>query len=1500
MDSEIPWTIINKYFEDNPNVLVGHNLSSYNDFMNKGIKQIFKEKNPIVLQKEQDPKTNEFQYRVELYLGGKNGDLIYYGKPVIYDDDPNSLDKRAHFMYPNEARLRNMTYGTTIHYDVDVEFIMRDSENNITNQSIKLDKRFLGRFPIMLQSDLCILHGLNPAVRFNMGECKNDYGGYFIIDGKEKVIISQEKFADNMLYIREYNDENDIYSHSADIRTVSEDASKPERTMSVKIVAPSSKYTNQQIVVNIPNVRKPIPLFIVMRALGVISDKEIIEYCLLDLEKNKEMIDLFIPSIHDANKIFTQDIAIQFIATFLKTKTASNVHNILSNYFLPQVGDLNYIDKAYYLGYIVNRLLRVFQKIDAPTDTDNFKFKRVDPPGKLLYDLFKEYYALQQVNIRLKMDTEYFMKDPLYKKDFNSFISLIELNVDKFFEDRIVEAGFRKAFKGDWGSIENTKKEGIVQDLNRLSYNSFLSSLRKINLPIDSSAKTVKPRILHGSQWGIIDPVDTPDGANCGLHKHMAITTTLTTGFSGYPITRWLRSNVGLKLLQECPRNYLYETTKVFVNGNWVGNVSDPERIELEIKTYRRFGCISPFISVHWENQKNEILIYTDSGRLCRPIFYYDALDNHFTFERKEIISKLEKGNFKWKDLIIGFNDKNVIDYKLDSSKIYEPTELYGVRDIKELFKTKIPGALEYIDAAEEESSYITFSFGPRDKKYTHVEIHPSLLFGIMGNQIAFPENNQLPRNVFACGQAKQAISLYSTNYLSRIDKMGVILNYGQVPLIKSRYLKYINNEEHPCGENLIVAIMCYSGYNVEDSILFNEGSIKRGMFRTTYYNMYESREETSKVKGTVIDSHFANIQNEENISNLKAGYDYSKLDKHGIIQENTQLDDKIVLIGKIITNLENIQRPKDASVFPKKGQLGFVDKSFITESEQGTRLAKVRIREERMPSIGDKFCSRCGQKGTCGLVIPEQDMPFTEDGIRPDIIINPHAIPSRMTIGQLIETLMGKACAIYGGYGDCTAFMNIGDKHKMFGDMLTNMDFHSSGNQILYNGMNGEQIQSEIFIGPTYYMRLKHMVKDKINYRARGPRTLLTRQTVQGRANDGGLRIGEMERDGLIAHGISHFLEESLMVRGDEYYMAICNKTGTIAIYNEALDLYMSPMADGPIQFTGNLENNMNIINKTKYGRSFSIVRVPYAFKLLMQELQTMNVSMRIITSDNVDQIGSMNYSVNINDLLQDRSITVDKVIEKNKVSNVTASVKTEAESIRNTELQKPQNKDASVKLEYEQEIINNIRNTEMLGWKYAGNKNDAPVFISLILDKNGAPTEIWNYNKENLQFPKNYPNGWIFESLYYSDGKEIQPELMVETLAQNQVPNNWTISLVRLYEDYDKKLASQVQQQLLPLSPVGYISPPEYTATSPVQGIPQQQQGVAVITPTGQVISQPGSSGSPIYMPVSMPITPEYTATSPVEKEEKKEINVLKVEEEKKEGEDENKGETKTITVS
>ena len=1255
--TKLSWKLIDLYFKENPDNLVAHHTESYNDFLQKGIPKIFNENNPIRFKERNDNKSKETSNQCNLYLGGRNGNKIYIGKPIIFDDN------YTHYMYPNDARLREMTYGVTIHYDIEVEFKYYNKEGEFIEHTIELEKIFLGRFPIMLQSKLCILNNLPRDARFFMGECRNDYGGYFIIDGKEKVIVSQEKFANNMLYIKKNKSDN-TYSFSAEIRSVSEDTSKPLRTTSVKVVAPTTVLSNNQIVVDIPNVKKPIPLFIVMRALGITSDKDIIRHCILNLEENAQFIDLFIPSVHDANKIFNQVTALEYISSFTRRDTISSTMEILSDYFLPHIGELNFIEKAYYIGYMTFNLLKVKIGIKKPTDRDNFKFKRVELTGMLLYDLFREYYLIQKKDITRKIDEEYYYHKSEYVEDDtfieetsksnknkkmdkdrpkepdkykDNFISLITSNFKEFFKERIVEDGFRKAFKGNWGSQANTKRLGIVQDLNRLSWNTYISQVRKMNLPLDSTAKVVGPRLLNGSQWGYIDPLDTPDGGNIGLHKHLAISTHITSGGSGNSFEEWLRSIIPFKSLIESDPTYINENTMIFINGKIMGVINNPlETVEL-LKLYRRNGVICCFYSFTFDFTNNEIQIFTDAGRLSRPIYYIS--NGSVSIDRDDIKNKLEQGEVNWKEIVSGFKEKSIDNFIFKESKAYELKELYNdlpaSNDSIFNILSKNQSAVDYIDCSEEENAMIAIQQSElsKNKYYTHLEIDPSLLLGVMGNQIIYPENNPSSRNAFSCGQSRQAVSVYHSNYQARIDKMGVVLNYGQIPLIKSRYLQYINREEQPYGVNTMVAIMTYTGYNVEDAILINKSAIDRGLFLTSYYSMYMSKEESSSVSGN-INSKFSNIE-KNNVIHKKKGYDYSYLDDSGMIKENTPLNDKMIVIGKMIASLEDKNLWIDDSVKPKKGQLGYVDKSFITDNEEGFNLAKVRIREMRKPAIGDKMASRAGQKGTIGLILNEEDMPFTKDGIKPDLIINPHALPSRMTIGQIIESLLGIACANLGTFGDCTAWQVKGNNYETYGPLLLNSGYSYTGNQILYSGLTGEQLQTDIYIGPTYYMRLKHMVKDKINYRARGPNTSLTKQPVSGRANDGGLRIGEMERDGVLAHGMSYFLNESFLTRADDYEMAICNKTGMIAVYNPSKNIFLSPQADGPLAFHTNPDGNLSIKTISKFGRSFSLIRIPYSFKLLVQELNTMNIALRIITDENINQLFNMNYSTNIMDIM-------------------------------------------------------------------------------------------------------------------------------------------------------------------------------------------------------------------------------------------------------------------------
>ena len=1124
-----------------------------------------------------------------------------------------------------------------------------------------------------------------------------------------------------------------------------------------------------------------------------------------------------------------------------------------------------------FLGYIVFKLLKVKLGEEQPTDRDSFSFKRIETPGMLLHQLFREYYTLQQSNIFLKIDKEYLYNKSASKYQALDFINLFKENLSSYFSDKVVEEGFRKAFKGNWGSAEHTKRSGVVQDLNRLSYWGTTAQFRKINLSINADgAKIIEPRLLHGTQWGIICPIHTPDGGNIGFHKHMAIATVITKGCSGNSYIKYLR-RLGMQLLEECSFNYLSSVTKVFVNGAWVGVTRDPKIFVDMIKIHRRNNLINVFTSVRWSIKHKEVVISTDAGRPCHPLFYMNG--NDMSYEREDIIQKINNRSLTWTEALTGFHNRK--DVNLISCDINEQAKLMEPGIISTLKEKS--SIVEYLDTQELEGNKIALSTQNREdyvKNFvTHREIHHSFLLSIMANQVIYPQNNQFPRDLFSCGQSKQAASLFSSNFHNRIDKTALVLNYGQTPLTKSRYLKYACNEQHPYGENAIVAIMCLNGYNTEDAILINRASVERGMFRTTYYNMYEAHEETSKFGGSTIDSKFMNIEN-NSVIGQKPGYDYSHLDEYGLIRENTPMNDKVVVIGKATNSLTHAGMHVDMSKTPKKGQKGVVDKAFMTEGEEGGRIAKVRIREERYPCIGDKFCSRAGQKGTVGLIIPESDMPFTADGIRPDIIVNPHAMPSRMTIGHLVEALTSKTAAFYGGYGNCTAFENQGPKDKILGEMLTRAGYHSSGNEILYNGTTGEQLESDIYFGPTYYLRLKHMVKDKINYRARGPRTKLTKQTVGGRANDGGLRIGEMDRDCLVAHGLSQFIEESMMVRGDQFYMAVCNKTGCIAVYNESRNIFLSPMADGPLQFTKNIDSSFNIVNVSRFGRDFSVVRVPYAFKLLLQELKTMNIQMRIITEDNVDQLLTLTRSNNIKTITgHDKFDKITEDIEKKmKESKLPPEILQTApptiqETTEEVNMWNPQ-----ANMDY-----GDIQTWQSGPMVQSGPMAPSTTFLPeqpLYQQEPVQPKSASYFFKRGdyIKFKADGQNGYTYKLLDYDDDYMEWITQAMEGPHKDKYRNGDDDEFT-LVENFTEVAETPVSPAWRPESPAWKPQSPEAAYSPPFN--PTSPQYSAKTPPNDSNSPQYNPGASPPFQPISpdysattppfQPISPDYSATTP-----------------------------------
>jgi DNA-directed RNA polymerase beta subunit len=654
---------------------------------------------------------------------------------------------------------------------------------------------------------------------------------------------------------------------------------------------------------------------------------------------------------------------------------------------------------------------------------------------------------------------------------------------------------------------------------------------------------------------------NTPEGQSVGVVKNISYLATITVDSNSQPIQEYVNKQIIPLDEAEDIQKYV----KVFINGAWIGITKDPIQLYNSLKEKKHKGIINIYTSIVFNYKTKEIIICNDAGRLIRPVL---KVKNNKILLTRDIVNKLKSEELQWDDLLS--------DCKIDESII------------------------EYIDPREQNASLIAMKTNDMNysdsnfiRNYTHCEIHPSTIFGILASCIPFPEHNQAPRLTYQCAMGKQAMGVYVTNYNSRMDKTAYVHTYGMRPLVDTQLMNLINLHSIPSGAQVVVAIMTYTGYNQEDSILFNKSSIERGLFQATIY--HTEKDEDKKIHG---DQEIRCKPDKTKTKCMKFG-NYNKVNDNGVIPEDTLVEDRDIIIAKVLPIKENrnnhtkVIKYEDQSRIYRTKEETYIDKNFIERNGDGYNFAKIRLRTLRQPVIGDKFSSRHGQKGTIGNIIPEENMPFTADGLRPDIIINPHAIPSRMTIGQLKETTLGKVLLELGLFGDGTSFgeLDIKDICKE----LQKVGYESMGNELLYDGLNGEQIASKIFMGPAFYQRLKHMVNDKQHSRSIGPMVNLTRQPAEGRSRDGGLRYGEMEKDAMVAHGASKFNKGRLYDASDAFSVHICKKCGLIAAYNNEKHIHICKTCD----------------NKTDFNR----VELPYSCKLLFQELITMNIAPRIMT---------------------------------------------------------------------------------------------------------------------------------------------------------------------------------------------------------------------------------------------------------------------------------------------
>jgi len=1094
--------------------LVRQHLDSYNEFIDHGLQEVVDEVNEIPIEVPDSP------YKVKL-------GQIWVIDPQSRITGPyvTEVDGTKHEIYPMEARLRNLAYAAPIALEMTPIIDGREQDTELV---------YIGNIPVMLKSKLCFLSQLSREELISAGEDPDDPGGYFVVNGSERVIVAMEDLAPNRVIIDlDEKGTAPIYQAKIFSTTVGFRA-----RIELKLKADGAIY------VSMPGVPTEIPFVVLMRALSLEKDKDIAEAVSLDSEIQSELG----ASFEKAIGVDTPSDAILFIGNRVahgqvEEYRVSKAETALDKNFLPHLGrtDKQRKDKALFLGEMASRVIQLQMGKRQQDDKDHFKNKRLRLAGPLLADLFRVAFRNLTRDIKYQLE-RIGVKGPI-------------ITVSAAVRPGIISERFQHALAtGNWGR----GRVGITQLLDRTNYISTLSHLRRLQSPLSRSQPNFEARDLHPTHWGRLCPNETPEGSNCGLVKNLSLSSSISVGMNPDKIKQIL-FEMGTTPAYESNTEIKVEGAKVFVDGNIIGYCSNPREMVDSFREKRRNGEISTEVNIAYftkeQSEAEEIHTNCDEGRVRRPLI---IVENGMSKLQSKHLEKIALGEWTWEDLV-----KNAI--------------------------------VEYLDASEEENAYVAVSIDQVKKVHTHTEIATYTILGIGTSTIPYPEHNQSPRNSYQAAMAKQALGIYAANFQNRVDSRSHILHYPQAPLVETDLMEIMGYKKRPTGQNCIVAVMSFEGYNMEDAIIFNKASIERGLARSTFFRIYEA--ECRQYLGGLKDKFTVP---EPGTRGYRGEQYYRLLEPDGIIGLESAVTGGDVLIGRISPPrfLEEykefeVRGPsmRDTSADMRPSENGVVDAIFITESGEGSKLVKVRVRDQRIPELGDKFASRHGQKGVIGLIVPQEDMPFTEEGMVPDLIINPHAIPSRMTIGQFIESLAGKCAAARGKPADGTPFANEGPDEVR--KSLIKNGFSHTGSEVFYSGSSGQKFVVDIFIGVVYYQKLHHMVADKIHARARGQVQMLTRQPTEGRARGGGLRFGEMERDCLIGHGAAMLLRDRLLEESDKYTLYICETCGQIAFYDMKQRKYVCKICD----------------DKAKVAP----VVVSYAFKLLLQELQSLCITPKL-----------------------------------------------------------------------------------------------------------------------------------------------------------------------------------------------------------------------------------------------------------------------------------------------
>lgn len=1133
--------------------LIQHQINSFNDFIKNGIQRVFDSFGEIPVEPGYDPsKRGEGDWRYASVRFGK----VTLERPRVWAGESDG--KESLNFLPRHARLQNMTYSSRmkaqVHFQVYTQKLVRSDKYKTGKDNKYVEKKvifednrdiLIGRIPVMVKSELCWMNGVE------RGDCEFDHGGYFLIKGAEKTFIAQEQICLRRLWV----------SSNPTWMVAYRPIWKRKRVY-VKLEPPKDENNRGgEKVLTVYFSSTEIPVWILFFALGASSDKEVVD--LIDFNIDDAGIsNILVASIHEADReaekkgmyFRRQGNAISFVDKLVKSckfPPGESIQECISKYLFPNFSGVK--QKARFLGYMVKCLLQAYTGRRKCDNRDDFRNKRLELAGELLERELRVHIRHAERRMVKAMQRELYGDRDLRP-------------IENYLDASIITNGLSRAFStGQWSHPFKRMERisGVVATLRRTNPLQMTADMRKTRQQVQYTGKVGDARYPHPSHWGKVCFLSTPDGENCGLVKNLAITGLVSTEVLDPLVDKLF--DCGMEKLVDDTSTKLSGKNKVFLDGDWVGVCEDPISFVVELRTKRRHKELPQQVEIKRDEQQGEVRIFSDAGRILRPLLVVENLKKVKTFKGDD---------FTFQSLL----DKGIVEL-IGAEEEEDCSTAWGIK-------------------------YLLKGHDDPPVKYTHCELDMSFLLGLSCGIIPYANHDHARRVLYQSEKhSQQAIGFSTTNPNIRVDTLSHQLYYPQRPLFRTMisdclgkpgysegHKGIVPRPEYFNGQIAIVAVNVHLGYNQEDSLVMNRASLERGMFRSEHIRSYKSEvdnnESLDKKRKSEDSVHFGKMQS-------KIGH-VDSLDDDGFPFIGANLQNGDIVIGRCA------ESGADHSIKLKHTERGMVQKVVVSANDDGKNFAVVSLRQVRTPCLGDKFSSMHGQKGVLGFLESQENFPFTIQGIVPDIVINPHAFPSRQTPGQLLEAALGKGIACGGLLRHATPFSTL--SVDAIADQLHRAGFSRWGHERVYNGRTGEMLRSLIFMGPTFYQRLIHMAEDKVKFRNTGPVHPLTRQPVSDRKRFGGIKFGEMERDCLIAHGAAANLHERLFTLSDSSYMHICRRCKNISNVIQR-SVAGGRKVRGP--YCRYCESSEEIVK----------VNVPYGAKLLCQELFSMGISLKFET---------------------------------------------------------------------------------------------------------------------------------------------------------------------------------------------------------------------------------------------------------------------------------------------